>query len=356
MPSRFEPLVSIITPVYNGEKLLPECIRSVLAQSYSNFEYTIVNNCSTDRTLEIAELFAKNDPRICIHNNSEFLSVVDNHNNAFSLVPDRAKYCKVVGADDWLFPNCLAEMIEVAEKYPTVGMVTSYVLADSRIGWDGLPYPSTFMRGRDICRMRLLDGIKVFGGPSASLLRTSVVKEMQPFYKVGNYHGDTEAYLDLLQRHDFGFVHQVLSYNRHGEESRTTSFLQRVNSYLAADIEELVRFGPIYLSEQEREGRLRKATKAYYRFLAQSVLEHKNAEFWAYHRERMQKIGVGIDYFKLGRYVLGRVLDAALNPERTVEHLVRILRQREWPSMATGVAGSRALESTAPNRRADAVH
>jgi glycosyltransferase involved in cell wall biosynthesis len=50
------PLVSILTPVYNGEKYLAECIRSVLAQTYQNWEYTIVNNCSTDKTLEIAKL------------------------------------------------------------------------------------------------------------------------------------------------------------------------------------------------------------------------------------------------------------------------------------------------------------
>jgi len=318
-----EPLVSVLTPVYNGEKFLAECIRSVLAQTYSNFEYTIVNNCSTDRTLEIAESFAKQDARIRIHNNSEFLSVVDNHNNAFSLLPDRAKYCKVVGADDGLFPDCIAELVKVAEEYPTVGMVTSYVLDGSHVGFDGLPYPSTFTKGREICRMRLLKGVKVFGGPSNSLLRASILRQRKPFYKVGNYHGDTEAYLDLLQEYDFGFVHQVLSYNRRGKDSPTTAFVRRVNSYIAADIEELTRFGPIYLTAEERAERLRRATKEYYRFLAQSVLELRGKEFWNYHRDRMQKLGVGVDYFKIGRYVIYRLVDAGLNPKRTIEGVTR---------------------------------
>ena len=48
------PLVSVLTPVYNGEDYLAECIESILAQTYRNFEYTIVNNCSKDRSLEIA--------------------------------------------------------------------------------------------------------------------------------------------------------------------------------------------------------------------------------------------------------------------------------------------------------------
>ncbi len=330
MASEAEPLVSVLTPVYNGEKLLAQSIRSVLAQTYTNFQYTIVNNRSTDRTLEIAESFAKQDSRIKVHNNTDFLNVVDNHNMAFSLIPAEAKYCKVVGADDWLFPHCITEMVKLAEQYPNVGMVTSYVLAGTRVGWDGLPYPSTVMKGQEVCRLRLLKGLKVFGGPSASLLRASVVREMQPFYKLGNYHGDTEAYLDLLQKHDFGYVHQVLTFNRKGgEDSRTTGYLERVNSYPAADIEELVRYGPIYLTDDERKLRLGQAVKRYYRFLAQAVLEMRNKEFWDYHRGRMRELGTGINYFKLSRFVVYRLLDALFNPKRTIEGAIkRIMKSR----------------------------
>ena len=333
MTGEAEPLVCILTPVYNGEKLLAACIRSVLEQTYSNFEYIIVNNRSTDRTLEIAESFAKQDSRIRIHNNTEFLNVVDNHNMAFSLIPDRAKYSKNVDADDWIFPNCVAELVKRAEQYPTVGMVTSYVLNGNRVGWDGLPYPSNFMKGSDVCRLRFLKGLKVFGGPSASLLRASVVKELQPFYKLDNYHGDTEAYLDLLQKYDFGFVHQVLSFNREGgDDSRTTGFLQRVNSYPVADIEELVKFGLAYLTKEEFETRLRETIRQYYKFLAQSVLERRNKEFWDYHRSRLKVVDMKIDYFRLGRNVLYRIADYIFNPKRTIERLMKKIFKQTRPA------------------------
>ena len=55
------PLVSIVTPVYNGEAYLEECIESVLAQTYTHWEYIIVNNCSTDNTLDIARRYESKD-------------------------------------------------------------------------------------------------------------------------------------------------------------------------------------------------------------------------------------------------------------------------------------------------------
>jgi hypothetical protein len=171
--------------------------------------------------------------------------------------------------------------------------------------------------------MRLLHNIKVFGGPSASLLRASIVREKRPFYQPGNYHGDTEAYLDLLRDHDFGFVHQVLTFNRKGEESRTTHYLRRVNSYPAADVSEITKFGPVYLTPEEHAARLREVTRDYYRFLGRSVLEFRGREFWHYHLTHMRGLGFPVSYPRVGLHVVGRLLDLLLNPKRTVEGAVR---------------------------------
>jgi glycosyltransferase involved in cell wall biosynthesis len=65
------PLVSIVLPVYNGEKFLAKSIESCLNQTYQNLELIIVNDCSTDNTLEIALLYASKDNRIRILNNTE---------------------------------------------------------------------------------------------------------------------------------------------------------------------------------------------------------------------------------------------------------------------------------------------
>jgi glycosyltransferase involved in cell wall biosynthesis len=325
MAATAAPLVSVVIPVYNGGPFIANAIRSVLAQTYPHFDLTIADNCSTDNTADIAEDFARRDPRVRLHRNTTFLNVVENHNNAFTLISPGATYVKILGADDWFFPHCLEELVKVAEAHPSVGIVTSYVLAGRYVAWDGLPYPSTFLTGRDVCRLRLLKNIKVFGGPSASLLRASVVRERVPFYNPLNYHGDTEAYLELLQRHDFGYVHQVLSYDRKDEDSRTTAYLKRVQSYPAADLDEITKFGPIYLTPEEYAVRLREVTRAYYRFLAMNVFEFRKREFWHYHRTHFKAMGYPLQYGRLAWYSVLRFLDLLLNPKRTLGGALRRL-------------------------------
>src|ERR1700733_15911846 len=107
--------VSVLTPVYNGAEFLAECIESVLAQTYTNWDYTIINNCSTDESLAIAQKYAARDSRIRVVTNDRFLRIIENHNQAVRQMTPDAKYCKFVFADDWLFPHCVEEMVRAAE-------------------------------------------------------------------------------------------------------------------------------------------------------------------------------------------------------------------------------------------------
>src|SRR4026209_1200674 len=174
MNPRPQPLVSVVTPVYNEEKHLAECIESVLAQTYSNWEYVIVNNCSTDHSLQIAQRYAAQDARIRVCDNREFLRIIPNHNHALRQISSESKYCKVVLGDDWIFPECLTKMVELAEAHPSVGIVGAYRLSGATVSCDGLPYPSTVVSGRDICRWTLLGRLYVFGAPTSILIRSDL--------------------------------------------------------------------------------------------------------------------------------------------------------------------------------------
>lgn len=324
MSSSRSPLVSVVIPVYNGERFIADAIRSVLAQTYDNFELTIANNCSSDGTAAIAEEFARIDPRVHVYNATEFVSVVDSHNRAFSLISDEAVYCKILGADDLLFPTCLSETVRVAEAHPTIGMVSALFLFGSRVSASA-SFPKTFFSGREICRLRLLEGLKVFGAPCTCLFRASVVREKQPFYDPLRFHGDTDACMGILQRHDFGFVYQVLSYSRHGEGSPTTAYLDRVNSYPAASLDEVIRWGPVYLTPEEQIQRLRAVSHEYYTLLARYLFEFRTHEFWDFHLNFARNIGYRISYGRLGLYAILRVFDVFLNPLRSTVNALRRL-------------------------------
>ena len=317
-----QPLVSIVTPVYHEEKFLAQCIESVLAQTYVNWDYTIVNNCSTDRSLEIALHYADQDSRIRIHNNAQFVGVVANHNVAFRQISPRSKYCKLVEADDWIFPECISSMVEVAEANPSVGMVGAYALQRNRVMWDGLPYPSTVVSGENICRSRLLGDLRVFGSPSSNLLRSDLIRKHEDFYTPSNLHGDNDAYFKVLQESDFGFVYQVLTFIRRDNGS-TTSFCERINTYVGGALEEVIRYGPHFLNEREYGIQARTRLAEYYKFLADNAFEGQPPEFWSYHKNKLRELGCPFNRARFARAVLRRACDMLFNPKRTAEGLIR---------------------------------
>jgi len=314
MTSIAQPLVTVVTPVYNGEKYLAECIESVLAQTYQNWEYYIVNNRSTDRTLSIAESYALKDARVRVITNPEFVSRGENHNIAFRQTSLNSRYCKMVHADDWLFPDCIAKMVALAEAHPTVAVVGSYGLRKDRVVWDGLPYPSSFMTGREVCRRVFMNEIFVFGTPTSVLFSSDVVRSRPAFHNVDNEHADAEACFDVLRDRDFCFVHQVLSYTRIHAENAST--FDEAGMWLP-EIEILLKYGPSYLSEAEFAQETKKIWDQYYTFLGSRVFRNRHKGFWTYHRTTLERLGHPLKAERVAKAVLIKVFDLLLNPLTT---------------------------------------
>ena len=322
MNAEKQPLVSVLTPVYNGEKYLSECIDSVLAQTYQNWEYCIVNNCSTDRTLEIAQSYAERDKRIRIHNNVDFVGCDPNGNIAFRQISPESKYCKVVHADDWIFPECITKMVELAEAHPTVAIVSAYGLRNVRVAWDGLPYTSGVIPGREIGRGTLLGGPYVFGSPTSMLIRSDEVRKRPSFYNEHNPHCDIEACLDILRNHDFGFVYQVLTFTRDHAQSET-AFCSRFGTDYLANLEHLDKYGRAYLEEPEFRKTMKRSWDRYYKFLGAKAFQRGKKGFWKFHQDALNRLGYSLNWMRVAKAVTAEILALAANPLNTLARLIR---------------------------------
>lgn len=117
-----ESLVTILMPVYNGEAFLREAIDSVLAQTYADFIFLIINDGSTDNTEKI--ILSYNDSRIQYVRNEENLKLIKTLNKGLSLVT--TKYVARMDADDICVPTRLERQIEYMECHPLVGLVGTW--------------------------------------------------------------------------------------------------------------------------------------------------------------------------------------------------------------------------------------
>lgn len=308
------PLVSVVTPFYNTAEYLTECIESVLRQTYKNWEYILVNNRSTDGSAEIAERNASCFPeKIRVVHTPSFLSQVQNYNFALTCISPQSKYCKMVQADDWIFPDCVRAMVEVAGTAPRIGVVSAYELEGDQVRLVGLPYPSTQLSGRHVCRLYFLKGMHLFGTPTSLLLRSEAVRSRNPFYdeRYAPYE-DAHACFDVLKTWDFGFVHQVLTYTRRDNGGIT----ERVGPFGVLPLLRLsaiTAHGKDYLSREEYEDYLKRAEREYFLDLAKAAcaLHRQTPEFWDFHRNGLASINYSLNWKMLWKWMPRAVLEKA---------------------------------------------
>ncbi len=301
-------LISVVTPVYNGEKYIDACIKSVRSQTYKNWEYVIINNCSTDKTPDIVSRHVEEDQRIRMIATDSVLPLISNHNFALQQISPDSDYCKMVHADDMLLPACLEHMAASAVANPSAGIVGSYSLWGKKVVSDGLPLSTTFFPGKEIARLNLLNQVCTFWSPSSLLIRSDLIRKRQPFYNEQYLHADDEAHYELLRESDFAFVHQVLTFIRTHDESATATITASYNKIMLSNIDLYLRYGPIYLSSSEFKKHLKTVTRQYYGFLANSLFELKEKDFWRYHQETCQKIGFPLNRTKLIKATISQLI------------------------------------------------
>lgn len=123
------PIVSVGMPVFNGLPYVEEAVRSLLGQSWADFELVISDNASTDGTVEFLERVAQQDSRIRLHRNDQNLGAVANFNRVLSLA--NGQYFMWAGADDVWEPTYIESVLQALRSSPRA------VLSFSALDWIG---------------------------------------------------------------------------------------------------------------------------------------------------------------------------------------------------------------------------
>ncbi|HPD73702.1 MAG TPA: glycosyltransferase family 2 protein [bacterium] len=118
-----EPLVSVVMPAYNAEKFIGEAIESILNQTFKDFEFIILDDCSTDKTWEIIQEHAKKDERIISVKNEKNLNIALNRNKGVEM--SKGRYIVWADADDISKPERIEKLFNYMESHPDVGICGS---------------------------------------------------------------------------------------------------------------------------------------------------------------------------------------------------------------------------------------
>jgi glycosyltransferase involved in cell wall biosynthesis len=221
-----EPIVSFVVPCYKLAHLLPECVNSILAQTFKEFEVLIMDNCSPDNTPEVAASF--NDPRVKHIRNETNLGHVRNFNKGITMA--RGKYVWLISPDDWLgSPNALARYVDTMERNAGVGYIfcrCTEVQGSKEVGiakwtdcgkedrvWDG---PSFLMR--------LIQGDCIV--LSSAMVRKECYDKHGMFSLEMPHANDWYLWCVLALHYQVAYLSEPLLFVRIHEESLTSEFDQ----------------------------------------------------------------------------------------------------------------------------------
>ena len=235
------PKVSVIMPVYNAGEYLMEAIESILNQTFTDFEFIIIDDGSTDNSLNIINTY--NDPRIILVRNETNLKLIASLNKGIKLA--NGKYIARMDADDISLPERLAKQVEFMDQHHNIAVCGTWVEVFCEYG-------QTFWRFPDNS-----DGIKcmlIFGcciaHPSV-VLRKSILDTGFCYSQLYPHAEDYGLWVQIAQKHQIANLPQVLLKYRVSESQKSAKEEQQVNEGTAKiQIEQINALG-IEPTEQE---------------------------------------------------------------------------------------------------------
>lgn len=210
--------VSVIMSVYNEEKYLEESVKSILSQTFKNFEFVLVDDASTDESLEIIRRFARKDKRIKILSNKKRLGLTKSLNKALRQLPPKAdrqvEYIARMDVDDISLPNRLKEQSEYLDSHPQIAVLGSWAILIDENG-NKLKVKETPTSYKKIHRNVI--AANPFIHPTL-MFRRSVLEEVGYYDESFSYAQDYELILRILKSYKGVNIAKSLLLYRVGEK------------------------------------------------------------------------------------------------------------------------------------------
>lgn len=232
-------LVSIITPSYNSSSFIEETINSVIAQTYSNWEMIIIDDCSSDNSVDVINQSISKDNRIKLIQNKENKGAAETRNVGLKIA--KGRYIAFLDSDDLWLPTKLEEQIAFMEKgnYPI--SFTKYGIVDEV--------------GKSLDKfVRVVDSVDYTGymkntiiGMSTSMIDTELVEPFK-FFNIRTRQ-DTYLWITLLKRgHKAYGINKVLANYRVRKDSISANKFKAAKRvwYLYYNLEKLGFFKSAY--------------------------------------------------------------------------------------------------------------
>ena len=205
-------MISVVMPVYNAAKFLDEAIHSILSQTYSNFELIIINDGSTDDSLDIIKSFKDN--RIRLVENEVNLGLIKTLNKGIALA--KGNYIARIDSDDVCKPERFELQLECFNENDDIGVVGSIAeIIDGQGKFCGIFKVPEFHQ--DI-KLGLLFGNQIIH--PAVMIKRAVLKEFEPdVFDINQLHVEDYAlWVQLIKKYTFHNLQTPLvKYRIHGE-------------------------------------------------------------------------------------------------------------------------------------------
>lgn len=227
----YYPLVSVIIPAYNAEQFIAKTLHSVLQQTYPNFEVVVVDDGSSDRTVEIVQSFARKDARIMLFCQvNAGVAVARN----WGIAQSNGEFVAPIDADDLWHPQNLERQVACMQASGSaVGVVYSWSVDIDE--WETLigGIHAAAITG-DVYYILLCHNF--LGNASATLIRRICLEQVggyNPQLKAQNAQGceDWDLYLRIAQQYEFAAVPDFLVGYRKRQESMSCDYLKMARSH-----------------------------------------------------------------------------------------------------------------------------